>query len=335
LKLKYEGIVRRVPLKKVSMEEVNNIVFSMYKIDNYKLSYTDDEGDKILVECDSELQEALAVSIQSTKVPLIRLDVTKIEKKEEKKEEKEEDYIKCLEEESRKTPEIEDLEKKMESMAIGGMCHVCKLREVRLACLTCEDYALCENCHFENIVFRSHHNPTHVFRSHFTANVNPNVVVERVVTIEPLKEEEEKKEEVKEEEKKEEVKEEEKKEEVKEEEKKEEVKEEEKKEEVKEEEKKEEVKEMTEEVKEKEEESLMINPVGALLRLFLGEREEAKEEEVKEEEVEVVEEVPEARRKALEALSPMGFEEKRMNEVLDFVDNNVEAALEILVGDAC
>eukprot|EP00009_Paramoeba_aestuarina_P017241 CAMPEP_0201539510 /NCGR_PEP_ID=MMETSP0161_2-20130828/70448_1 /ASSEMBLY_ACC=CAM_ASM_000251 /TAXON_ID=180227 /ORGANISM="Neoparamoeba aestuarina, Strain SoJaBio B1-5/56/2" /LENGTH=289 /DNA_ID=CAMNT_0047946911 /DNA_START=308 /DNA_END=1177 /DNA_ORIENTATION=+ len=289
----------------------------MYKIDNYKLSYTDDEGDKILVECDSELQEALAVSIQSTKVPLIRLDVTKIEKKEEKKEEKEEDYIKCLEEESRKTPEIEDLEKKMESMAIGGMCHVCKLREVRLACLTCEDYALCENCHFENIVFRSHHNPTHVFRSHFTANVNPNVVVERVVTIEPLKEEEEKKEEVKEEEKKEEVK------------------EEEKKEEVKEEEKKEEVKEMTEEVKEKEEESLMINPVGALLRLFLGEREEAKEEEVKEEEVEVVEEVPEARRKALEALSPMGFEEKRMNEVLDFVDNNVEAALEILVGDAC
>uniref|UniRef100_A0A7S4N9K1 ZZ-type domain-containing protein n=1 Tax=Paramoeba aestuarina TaxID=180227 RepID=A0A7S4N9K1_9EUKA len=299
LKLKYEGIVRRVPLKKVSMEEVNNIVFSMYKIDNYKLSYTDDEGDKILVECDSELQEALAVSIQSTKVPLIRLDVTKIEKKEEKKEEKEEDYIKCLEEESRKTPEIEDLEKKMESMAIGGMCHVCKLREVRLACLTCEDYALCENCHFENIVFRSHHNPTHVFRSHFTANVNPNVVVERVVTIEPLKEEEEKKEEVKEEEKKEEV------------------------------------KEMTEEVKEKEEESLMINPVGALLRLFLGEREEAKEEEVKEEEVEVVEEVPEARRKALEALSPMGFEEKRMNEVLDFVDNNVEAALEILVGDAC
>ena len=310
--------MRRVSLKKspVSMEEVRGIVSSMFShLSAYELSYTDDEGDKILVDCDSELQEALEVSRQSGNVSLIRLDLVEIEKnlaKEETETAIDASFIELKEEEEK--PQDKNV----------PLCHVCQVKEVRLLCYTCENFLLCDSCHFENILFRSHHNPSHIFHTYRPKAQNAKVEV-RVEIVEEMNKEvvQEAKEEA--EETKEEV--------------------------IEEtvEEAKEEVEEVKEEVVEesKQEDPLLglPNPVGNLLRFFLGEpkdeevEEEVEEEEVKEEVEEEVEEeaeeVPEARRVALEALLPMGFDPERVNAVLDFVENNVEAALEILVGDAC
>ena len=313
LKLKYDGVIRRVSLKKspVSMEEVRGVVASMYNLSSYELSYTDDEGDRILVDCDSELLEALEVSRQSGSVSLIRLDLTEI-KKPESKEEEIAPKIPCEKEEKGK-------EEKEEKKSDVPLCYVCKIQAVQLTCHTC-DFLLCDTCHFENILFRSHHNPSHIFHTYRKKVDGANVEV-RVEIIEEVKQEglivEEK---------------------------------------AEEEEGEEEVKEEVNEVEQAEEakdEPLLgfPNPVGSLLKLLLGDpekKEEAQEEvqeevkgEVKEEvgeevkeEVQEEEKIPEARAAALESLLPMGFDPERVNTVLDFVQNNVEAALEILVGDA-
>uniref|UniRef100_A0A7S4U8J1 PB1 domain-containing protein n=1 Tax=Paramoeba aestuarina TaxID=180227 RepID=A0A7S4U8J1_9EUKA len=76
LKVTLEGEHRRVALKEVTMKEVERVVAAMYNMskNEYVLSYVDEEGDKIVVASDLELEECLELS----NVPnLIRLNLEK------------------------------------------------------------------------------------------------------------------------------------------------------------------------------------------------------------------------------------------------------------------
>ena len=80
LKLKYDGLVRRVPLKNhpLTIEEIHGVISSLFEMKegSYLLSYKDEEGDKIVVSSDAELEEA--VQISGGGPALLRLDLEKI-----------------------------------------------------------------------------------------------------------------------------------------------------------------------------------------------------------------------------------------------------------------
>jgi len=83
LKLKFQDQLRRVNLENrpVAISEVHQIISQLFpSLRSYSLFYHDEEGDRIIVETDLELKEALQVALLSNpKIPVIRLDVEVIE----------------------------------------------------------------------------------------------------------------------------------------------------------------------------------------------------------------------------------------------------------------
>ena len=120
LKLKVKDQLRRVNLEErpISIKEVQRIISQLFpSLLFYSLFYQDEEGDRILVETDLELGEALQVALLlNSKIPVIRLEVEERKevedsckelngegKEEEKKEEKEEQKKEQKEQKEKKT----------------------------------------------------------------------------------------------------------------------------------------------------------------------------------------------------------------------------------------
>jgi hypothetical protein len=152
LKLKYAGQIRRCNLERrpVAMEEVHQVVKNLFpQLKAYSLSYLDEDGDKIRTSSDCELQEALEVSLQTSSLPVIRLDVEEHEEEKEKVKKEEEDL----------TPPQPEIPPRFFHPAICDACDR-DIENIRYKCVTCPDYDLCSECEKEA---EKHHDPTHPF----------------------------------------------------------------------------------------------------------------------------------------------------------------------------
>eukprot|EP00826_Nyctotherus_ovalis_P003536 TRINITY_DN10721_c0_g3_i1.p1 TRINITY_DN10721_c0_g3~~TRINITY_DN10721_c0_g3_i1.p1 ORF type:complete len:402 (-),score=88.08 TRINITY_DN10721_c0_g3_i1:48-1253(-) len=171
LKLLHNSVAKRCRVVPKTFEELNSLVtasFPALEKQSYELSYTDPEGDKIIVSNDNDWVEAVRCGHETDCTIKLVISAAKASKKAPKYKLKLGEVVAQLvkEEASKLSDTIRELVlKEIEKCGSGqkavhknvacDFCNTSPIRGVRYKCTECPDYDLCEACESQGI--HNHH----------------------------------------------------------------------------------------------------------------------------------------------------------------------------------